>query len=331
LARLTRNISADTAALAYSQLQGMELYYIWLEYGPQTRFTVDLEGADGQARRVEIDAVPLSALSEREGADRLDLSGREARMLNGEIAYLRPGPFYNINARTEAEAYAPDALAAHTAFIDESFRTFIENGAQALILDLRQNPGGDNSWSDPVVSWFADRPFRFASQFRIRVSDYSTASNQARIDAAPDGASGTSGILAELYATAANGDIVTLELPCAYPREGQRFEGAVYALVDRTSYSNAVSVGAIIQDYGFGEVIGETTTDMTTTLGAMERFTLPRSGIVAGYPKALIIRPNGDVHTHPLTPDVRLPLPQIGDEGDGVLEAAIAHVRSQLR
>ncbi|MBL4544439.1 MAG: hypothetical protein JKP95_00390 [Oceanicaulis sp.] len=45
LARLTRNISSDTPALAYSQMQGMELYYIWLEYGPLSRFTLALEDA----------------------------------------------------------------------------------------------------------------------------------------------------------------------------------------------------------------------------------------------------------------------------------------------
>lgn len=101
--------------------------------------------------------------------------------------------------------------------------------------------------------------------------------------------------------------------------------------MNRRSFSNAVSVGAIIQDYGFGAVIGEATTDMTTTLGAMEPFTLPRTGLVAGYPKALIIRPNGDTHTHPLEPDVRLPGPRLGNQGDVMLDAAIAHVQSDAR
>jgi hypothetical protein len=175
LARLTRNISADTPALAYSQMQGMELYYMWLEYGPLSRFTLALEDAAGVRRQVELDAVPMAALSDREGVEQVDLFGRDARMLTGDIAYLRPGPFYNTAAQTPQEAYDPEALAAYTAFIDGAFERFIDQGAQALILDVRDNPGGDNSWSDPVISWFADRPFRFASEFRIRVSDLSTA------------------------------------------------------------------------------------------------------------------------------------------------------------
>lgn len=331
LARLTRNISADTPALAYSQMQGMELYSIWLEYGPLSRFTLELEDLAGQRRQVEIDAIPLSALSDRVGVERVDLSGRDARMVTDTIAYLRPGPFYNTAAQTPQDAYAPEALAAYTAFIDAAFEDFIDQGAQALILDVRDNPGGDNSWSDPVIAWFADRPFRFASEFRIRVSEQTTASNQARIAAAPDGPSSTSQMLADLYDSAPNGETVSFELSYAHPREGRRFDGAVYALVDRRSFSNAVSVGAIVQDYGFGEVIGEASTDMTTTLGAMEQFTLPHSGLVAGYPKALIIRPNGDTHTHPLEPDTRLPSPRLGDQGDVMLEAAIAHIEGQRR
>jgi hypothetical protein len=35
--------------------------------------------------------------------------------------------------------------------------------ARRLIIDLRGNPGGDNLFSDVMVSWFATRPFRFAS------------------------------------------------------------------------------------------------------------------------------------------------------------------------
>ncbi|MBL4544441.1 MAG: hypothetical protein JKP95_00400 [Oceanicaulis sp.] len=33
-------------------------------------------------------------------------------------------------------------MAAYTAFIDDAFDRFIDQGAQALILDVRDNPGG---------------------------------------------------------------------------------------------------------------------------------------------------------------------------------------------
>ena len=59
---------------------------------------------------------------------------------------------------------------------------FEAEGVDGVVIDLRQNPGGDNSFSDPMVAWFATEPFRFASSFHVRSSVEAHASNQARID-----------------------------------------------------------------------------------------------------------------------------------------------------
>lgn len=330
LSRLTRNISADTSALAYAQMEGMEPYYIWLEFGAMSVFDVEIETASGTRQSLSLPAISLDALAERDGPVDSPKAPREAYLVDETIAYLRPGPFYNINAETPQQAYDPVALGVYQDFIDQSFESFIEAEAQVLILDLRDNPGGDFSWSDPVIAWFADQPFRFASDFRIRVSAQTTASNQARIDALPEGASETSLQLAALYETAEDGALVSFDLPISQPRTGQQFEGQIYALINRHSFSNAVSAGAIIQDYGFGAVIGEATTDMTTTYGAMEQFTLPHSEIVVGYPKALIIRPNGDEQAAPLYPDTALNTAGFEDRDDPLLAAAMAYVKEGL-
>ena len=115
------------------------------------------------------------------------------------------------------------------------------------------------------------------------------------------------------------GDFVSFELPYAQPREGERFTGDIHVLVNRFSYSNAVSVAALIQDYGFGTVYGEPTRDMSTTYGAMEHFTLPHSGFLVGYPKAHIIRPNGIEESHPVTPDIAIPTPAVRGADDIVI------------
>jgi hypothetical protein len=250
LARLTRNVPAETAAFAYAQMEGSEAYFVWLEYGARDRFRVGIETGDGATREIEIPAISYDALMNRDGLARLDLNGREARMLTGDIAYLRLGPFFDIEAQSAETAYLPEAVAAFSDFVDGSFESFIAAGAEALILDLRNNPGGSNAFSDLALSWIADRPFRFASDFRIRISEESIASNQARIDAGDTGMSLT---LAELYDGVPVGETVSYEIDYVHPRDGQRFEGRVYALVNRQSYSNAVSVAAaLIQDYGFG-------------------------------------------------------------------------------
>jgi C-terminal processing protease CtpA/Prc len=106
------------------------------------------------------------------------------------------------------------------------------------------------------------------------------------------------------------------------PRPEGRFRSKVYVLVDRQSYSNAVSVAALIQDYRFGVILGEETSDMATTYGAMEQFKLANTGLMVGYPKARIVRPNGDPRTRGVTPDIRIRIPIVQNPADGVLQSA---------
>ena len=138
------------------------------------------------------------------------------------------------------------------------------------------------------------------------------------------GADAVSRHMAELYAKARPGGVVDLDLPWAYPRQGARFTGKVYLLVNRHSFSNTVNVAALVQDYGFGRVLGEETSDMATTYGAMEQFRLPITGISVGYPKAHIIRVNGDPVSRGVVPDVAIRTPIAPRDRDVVLDQALA-------
>ena len=110
------------------------------------------------------------------------------------------------------------------------------------------------------------------------------------------------------------------------PRVGNRFDGRVWVLIDRHSFSNAAVVAAIIQDHGLGTLMGEATADLATTFGSIEHFKLPNSGISIAYPKSSMVRPSGDESVRGVQPDVPLPPPPIGGANDAVLEAALAHI-----
>jgi C-terminal processing protease CtpA/Prc len=155
-----------------------------------------------------------------------------------------------------------------------------------------------------MVAWFATKPFKFASAFRIKDSEQAVSSNARRVALSPDDTKDISHQYAALYAAARPGDVVTFEIPEAAPRAEPRFGGKVYLLVNRNSYSNTVAVAATVQDYGFGKVVGEETSDLATTYGAMETFTLARSGLEVGFPKAYIVRPNGDQTPRGVVPDI---------------------------
>jgi C-terminal processing protease CtpA/Prc len=109
----------------------------------------------------------------------------------------------------------------------------------------------------------------------------------------------------------------------AAPRPGKRYSGRVFLLINRHSYSNTVTVAALAQDYGFARILGEETADLATTYGAMESFELPRTGITVGFPKALIVRPSGDLAPRGVVPDVAIATPVVESADDPVLQRAL--------
>ncbi|MEA1942133.1 MAG: S41 family peptidase [Pseudomonadota bacterium] len=324
---LTRHISAETPRFAHTLLEAYLRGLVWLEWPDMTEASLHVRHADGREETLTVPFLTGEALDPGPAdAAPFSLDGRDARMIGSDIAYLRPGPFYNPDP--DGNPWDPSDFIA---FVDESFAGFLAAGAEALIIDLRDNPGGNNSFSDPMLAWIADEPFRFASRFSVRVSAQTTASNQARLDTLPEGEGGMSAVYADLFASHENGETVTIELDFARPRpDGERFEGPVYVLVNRYSFSNAVTTAALVQDYGFGTVAGETTADMATTYGAMEHFTLPRTGLAVGYPKAHIVRPNGTLMSHPVTPDIALDIPVLRGAQDTVLDQLVARARADL-
>ncbi|MEM9301765.1 MAG: S41 family peptidase [Pseudomonadota bacterium] len=325
LERTAAHVSADTPYIAHSLLEFRFPSYLWLELGEVEAFRLTLKGPTGR-RDLTIEATTReaqrAAAAEQPVRFSLDSSARTYRMLEGRIGYLQPGPFYNVEDPT-----APWDNVAFLAFVDQAFGHFIESGASDLVIDLRQNPGGDNSFSDAMLAWIAAEPFRFCSAFLIRSSDEAAASNEARLAQQDSAVESVSTLFARQYASVPRGETFEFEIPYAQPRAGGRFEGRVFALINRHSYSNAVNVAAMIQDYELGTIAGEKTSDMATTFGAMETFELPRTGIEVGFPKAHIIRPSGDRRTDGVTPDWVIASPIVAGADDAVLDALLQRIR----
>jgi hypothetical protein len=321
--RLRAHLSADNAYLARTMFEFRFGQLIWLEFGDSETFELEVEGPEGERRHASVPALSRENLvTSADPVFELDWNERRFEMIDG-VGYLRPGPFYN-NAPGAADMWDN---AAFKTFIDEAFGVFVADKTPAVLIDLRANPGGDNSFSDHMVAWFADRPFKFASHFYVKVSEAAIASNAARLK--PDDETSISARYADAYAKAKIGEVIDFDLGEGKPREGGRYAGKVFILIDRHSYSNTVTVAALAQDYAFATILGEETSDLATTYGAMEQFNLPNTGIAVGFPKAHIIRPNGSLEARGVIPDIALASP-LRSEKDPMLEAALAHVARAL-
>ncbi|MEZ5559159.1 MAG: S41 family peptidase [Pseudomonadales bacterium] len=187
---------------------------------------------------------------------------------------------------------------------------------------MRNNGGRSNEFSDHLIAWFAAEPFRFSDCFEIKVSEAAIASNQERHEAQETGAGVLSTTLAAANEDGSPGQVTDFSIELAAPRRVQRFENPMYMLINRHSYSNAVSVAAIGQDYGFAKILGEPTADLANTYGGMEQFTLPSTGTSVGFPQARILRPSRDLDADTVLPDLFIE-PPLAPSTDIVLERAI--------
>lgn len=311
LDRIGRYVSAERPYMVHAQLESMFPRLVWLAAGQFDAFDVTVRSPGGKEVAVEVAAVPLIPVEEQKGDRERAQHSRKAELLADGVAYLRPGPFY---AAGEGET-----LATFEAFIDEAFGQFIAAAAQDLVIDLRSNPGGDNSFSDPMIAWFADEPFRFASRFAVKASATTREVLQGLAGKYPGGISAQ---MLEAMQQHKDGDTFDFEIPWVAPREA-RFTGRVWALINRHSYSNATTVAAIIQDYDFGTVIGEETADLPTSYASSAQFTLPEAGIVVTYPKAYFVRPSGDETLRGVVPDRALDVPLVPSVEDRVLQDAL--------
>ncbi|MBT8069674.1 MAG: hypothetical protein KJO80_04515 [Gammaproteobacteria bacterium] len=270
----------------------------WYVFGDFPAGTVHVKKAGGEQIIAEVEGLTLEQYLEKEQtveSPPFMISARTFKFI-GDVAYLRPGVF--LNAQT-------DDISTHEAFNNEEFLEFIDSAfteiarkkSQHLILDLRRNYGGDNSFSDPMIAYFADKPFRISSKFSVRTSPV-TKSFWKDVDI-PE--------LAEMkqqIMTLEDGARFDVELGTTQPRTDElAFKGEVITLVDRFSFSNATAVAAIVQDYKFGVVVGEETSDTPSSCGAIHTFNLPNTNMLVVFPKACMIRPSGDARPRGVVPD----------------------------
>ena len=289
----------------------------WYVFGGFPSGTVSIKKPNGQRITTKVEGLTLAQLRERTkagGSPSFMKSGRTFKFI-GDVAYLRPGTFLNAKS---------DDISTQKAFNNEEFLEFIKAAfteiarekSQHLILDLRGNYGGDNSFSDPMIAYFADKPFRIASKFSVRTSQV-TKSFWKDVEI-PE--------LAEMkhqIMTLEDGSRFDVELDTTQPRtDDLAFKGELITLIDRFSFSNTTAVAAIVQDYGFGIIVGEETADTPSSCGAIHTFKLPNTAMGAVYPKGCMIRPSGDPSLRGVIPDYKVSDDPFTQD-DEILDAAL--------
>jgi hypothetical protein len=285
----------------------------WFFYGTCDNFQLKIKKRDGQEVELVLDAIPGKIFEEKNKAqESLFRPYREFHMINN-VAYLHPGGF--INANSNFDMMDPNTFdnTEFRHFIDSAFTVFREAGARDLIIDLRYNPGGDNSFSDYMIAYFASKPFPDSSKFSVKASKI-TKEFWEKYDR-PEHKE-----LKEKILSHENGTYFDMSKPKTQPHaDSLKFSGNVYVIINRYSYSNAAAVAAIVQDSKFGKIIGEETAELVSSYGATHKFKLPNTHWSVTYPKAFFPRANVDTSQRGVIPDYEIE-DNIFTDKDEVLE-----------
>ncbi len=303
LNQIDRQLSAETPYFknAKREIWSFPRLY-WQVFGKVDAFQIEISTKDG-AQTIISPAINLIEGFERKRSD--VFSDKRGLSFIEEIAYLNPGNFSG-------------DLDAFKTFVDASFADIASQSATGLIVDLRNNSGGDNDFSDYLVSYFADQPFKWSSNFQIKVSDILLKDIETR--------NLTSAYFQTIQKHKA-GETFEFPLPEIAPQpKDKRFTGDVILLVNRHSYSMAAVTAAMVQDYGFATIIGETTGDHPTLHASQFSYTLPKTGVVVKSAKGYMIRPNGSEDFAGLVPNVPVAV-SVTDENDPILDRALAELK----
>lgn len=269
-AALLARASGDTPIFrAHQAARRMWLGYLKLYGAPET-FTLQLERAAGVPQRVQVaasSALPASTIDDFASTFRFEL-------LPGKAALL------TVNAFS-----APDKKLFY-AFTEQAFKAMRDAGTTTLIIDVRQNGGGDDDmWKEGILPYFANKPYRHTSTYVKKVI--------------PGRESASEPLGAVIQGEQKNWE---------QPRSGEalHFGGNVYVLIGRGTYSSAVLFANVIQDYGFGKLVGEEGSARARQSGGIQQKTLPHSGLGMVMPRFILQPPGGAREQALLLPDIVL-------------------------
>lgn len=190
------------------------------------------------------------------------------------------------NALLTINEFGWDDKKAYYDFMDSTFMSLKQNKIKHLIIDIRENGGGDDEfWMKGILKYIANKPYRWGSTYRKKIiAKYRDAG--------------------EVIGSSITGKIDTLiplEINSKY-----KFDGKVSILIGTYTYSSAILFGNTVQDYNFGKLIGEPTGGKSGQSGAIQFSKMPSSGLTMVTPRFYLERPKGGGQKEPLKPDIKI-------------------------
>lgn len=173
------------------------------------------------------------------------------------------------------------------AFTLDAFAQIKAKGVRTLIIDVRQNEGGDDDmWMEGIMPYIATSSYRWASGYTKRVMEADPSKGEAA------------------------GDVVSAPLDrWLKPDPGNplRFSGKTTVLIGKATYSSSILFTNVMQYFGFATIAGEGGLARADQTGGTRDTYLPNTGLDVGWPRFILYRPSGERTPEFVEPDIAIP------------------------
>lgn len=175
-------------------------------------------------------------------------------------------------------------------FCDSIFKVLDERRIDKLVVDLRENGGGNSGLGHCLLNYITDKPYRMAGDSKRKVSqqfkDYLTANKDLYGDNYND------------YLKLPVGSFMPLGSDELTKPENKdhKFKGKVCFLIGPNTFSSANMLAATVKDYHLFTLIDESTGEAANHYGELCTIKLPNTSLVAFTSTTMWVRPNGDAN-----------------------------------
>ncbi|MDE7411114.1 MAG: hypothetical protein K2M94_03655 [Paramuribaculum sp.] len=192
-------------------------------------------------------------------------------------------------------------------FADSMFRELRDKNIDNLIIDLRENGGGNSMVGDILLRYICPTPFIQMDKILIRITPLTTRLLNARNDTA---------------------EFTLIESPESdyiqpLSTDNGFYKGNIYLLTSSKTFSAAASFAWLFSQCGIGKIIGEETGGMNVSFGDKVWYKLPVSGLECGISFKRFWQFQADESSiHGAIPDIYVP-------ANDALSKAISFIKSK--
>jgi C-terminal processing protease CtpA/Prc len=213
-------------------------------------------------------------------------------------------------------------LSRFQTFAKTTFQTIKDQPVRALIIDIRQNGGGNDELNNVLWSYASNKPFKQnggtieKSCARLKSEYGKDRYTDIYGDEAWNAPDGT--ILQ--FGMNPNDNLIVPQT------EPLRYNGPVYLLISTHTFSSAMSCALAAKDYGLATIVGEETGEPVNSTGETYEFTAPATGLRVSLTTKYYLAPKPHPDGQGVIPDVIVKTrPEDRAAGhDAVLQKALA-------